>query len=161
MAALGWELVGALAVPGGGAFPGWPHLIKQGLCRGRTRAVLSEIEPASALCRAFWPWSRAPPMRFCGLSMNVTGNMMGFLDLVAWKVTQESLWESFHFRTSHFWAPSSSGDGALRPKRPTAHCLPLVTGEAIETQRNTRQVTLTIEPVDGAIAQWGFPDPGA
>ena len=109
--------------------PGWPHLIKQGDVEGEPEAVLERDLVGQRIAELLGRGRRVRQQRLGGPVHERHSQHDGLLGLGGLKVTQEASWDPFtseHLTPSGLPAPS--GDGALRPKRPTAHCLSLVTG---------------------------------
>lgn len=111
-ASLGWELCGLGRRWCWRGASGQPYLTKQDNVEGEPNRSLSEILSASAW-QSFLAVVAEPVSSILVVpSMNVTGSIIGFLDLVAWEMTQEGLWESLHFRPAHILTSLGLGSRA-------------------------------------------------
>ena len=98
----------ALGVLGGGV-PGCPHLIKQGDVEREPEAVLERDLVGQRVAELLGCGCRVRQQRLSGPVHERHRQHDGLLGLGGLKVTQEAVWEPFHFRTSHsLWAPGSA-----------------------------------------------------
>ena len=81
--------------------PGRPHLIKQGDVEGEPEAVLERDLVGQRIAELLGRSRRVRQQRLGGPVHERHRQHDGLLGLGGLKVTQEALWESFHFRTSH------------------------------------------------------------